>query len=58
MLTVLGGLAEFQRHLILARTNEGREGEGQGRQVWEEAEAHSTSTPRSLSPTRGRRGLG
>jgi DNA invertase Pin-like site-specific DNA recombinase len=25
MLTVLGGLAEFERHLILAQTNEGRE---------------------------------
>ena len=25
MLTVLGGLAEFERHLILARTKEGRE---------------------------------
>ena len=25
MLTVLGGLAEFERHLILARTNEGRQ---------------------------------
>ena len=25
MLTVLGGLAEFERHLILARTAEGRE---------------------------------
>ena len=24
MITVLGGLAEFERHLILARTNEGR----------------------------------
>jgi DNA invertase Pin-like site-specific DNA recombinase len=24
MLTVLGGLAEFERHLILARTGEGR----------------------------------
>jgi DNA invertase Pin-like site-specific DNA recombinase len=24
MLTVLGGLAEFERHLILSRTNEGR----------------------------------
>ena len=23
MLTVLGGLAEFERHLILSRTNEG-----------------------------------
>ena len=27
MLTVLGGLAEFERHLILARTDEGRKGE-------------------------------
>jgi DNA invertase Pin-like site-specific DNA recombinase len=25
MLTVLGGLAEFERHLILARTNESRQ---------------------------------
>jgi DNA invertase Pin-like site-specific DNA recombinase len=25
MLTVLGGLAEFERHLILARTAEGRD---------------------------------
>ena len=25
MITVLGGLAEFERHLILTRTNEGRE---------------------------------
>ena len=25
MLTILGGLAEFERHLILARTSEGRE---------------------------------
>jgi DNA invertase Pin-like site-specific DNA recombinase len=25
MITILGGLAEFERHLILARTNEGRE---------------------------------
>jgi DNA invertase Pin-like site-specific DNA recombinase len=25
MLTVLGGLAEFERHLILSRTNEGRQ---------------------------------
>jgi DNA invertase Pin-like site-specific DNA recombinase len=25
MITVLGGLAEFERHLILARTDEGRE---------------------------------
>jgi DNA invertase Pin-like site-specific DNA recombinase len=24
MITVLGGLAEFERHLILARTSEGR----------------------------------
>jgi DNA invertase Pin-like site-specific DNA recombinase len=25
MVTVLGGLAEFERHLILSRTNEGRQ---------------------------------
>jgi DNA invertase Pin-like site-specific DNA recombinase len=25
MITVLGGLAEFERHLILARTDEGRQ---------------------------------
>jgi DNA invertase Pin-like site-specific DNA recombinase len=25
MLTVLGGLAEYERHLILARTSEGRQ---------------------------------
>ena len=30
MLTVLGGLAEFERHLILARTDEGRK----RAQVW------------------------
>jgi len=30
MLTVLGGLAEFERELIPARTGEGREREGEG----------------------------
>ena len=25
MITILGGLAEFERHLILSRTNEGRQ---------------------------------
>jgi DNA invertase Pin-like site-specific DNA recombinase len=25
MLTILGGLAEFERHMILTRTNEGRQ---------------------------------
>ena len=32
MLTVLGGLAEFERELIRARTGEGRERQGEGRQ--------------------------
>lgn len=32
MLTVLGGLAEYERHLILARTSEGRK-RGQARGV-------------------------
>jgi len=31
MVTVLGGLAEFERHLILSRTNEGRQRAGANR---------------------------
>ena len=33
MLMVLGGLAEFERHLILSRTAEGRQRAGSGCQV-------------------------
>jgi DNA invertase Pin-like site-specific DNA recombinase len=34
MLTVLGGLAEFEKELIRARTSEGRARQGSGRQAW------------------------
>ena len=45
MLTVLGGLAEFERHLILARNQRGAPArEGQGRSVRPEAQAHQAST--------------
>jgi DNA invertase Pin-like site-specific DNA recombinase len=41
MLTVLGGLAEFVRHLILSRTNEGRvRSQGSRCSVRKEAQAH------------------
>jgi DNA invertase Pin-like site-specific DNA recombinase len=40
MLTVLGGLAEFERHLILARTDEGRK----------RAQARGVRFGRKLSP--------
>ena len=41
MITVLGGLAEFERHLILARTNEGaRTSEGPRRSVRAQVEAN------------------
>jgi DNA invertase Pin-like site-specific DNA recombinase len=42
MLTVLGGLAEFERDLIRVRTGEGREREGQGRKAGAEAKAHGS----------------
>jgi DNA invertase Pin-like site-specific DNA recombinase len=43
MLTVLGGLAEFERHLILSRTDEGRVREGSRCSVRKEAQAHEAS---------------
>jgi DNA invertase Pin-like site-specific DNA recombinase len=44
MLTVLGGLAEFERELIMARTGEGRKAGARARcQVWPPAEADATS---------------
>ena len=49
MLTVLGGLAEFERHLILSRTNEGRvRAKGARCSVWKKAEAHQASANRSI----------
>mgnify|MGYP002140059623 CR=1 FL=1 len=60
LLTVLGGLAEFERELILARTGEGRAGqgtgEGAGREDGPQAEADTPSTQRGPSAHRGRRG--
>ena len=44
MLTVLGGLAEFERELIMARTGEGRKAGARARcQIWPPAEADATS---------------
>lgn len=40
MLTVLGGLAEFERDLIKTRTGEGRTRDRQGRENGQEAETH------------------
>jgi hypothetical protein len=46
MLTVLGGLAEFERHLILAGRKSSRTGSGS--EVRSEAQAHQASTSRSI----------
>jgi DNA invertase Pin-like site-specific DNA recombinase len=47
MLTVLGGLAEFERDLIRARTSEGRErAKARGREDGPQAEAHTTHQQR------------
>jgi len=44
MLTVLGGLAEFERELIRARTGEGRKrAKERGRALWSLAEANAAS---------------
>ena len=43
-LMITGGLAEFERHLILARTDEGRQ--RAKRSVRPQAQAHQTSTAR------------
>jgi DNA invertase Pin-like site-specific DNA recombinase len=45
MLTVLGGLAEFERELIRARTGEGRaRAVARGGEAWTKSQAHSTPT--------------
>ena len=58
MLTVLGGLAEFERDLIRARTGEGRErAEGARREDGPQAEAHPAPDEGSTTPPRcGRAG--
>jgi DNA invertase Pin-like site-specific DNA recombinase/protein tyrosine phosphatase (PTP) superfamily phosphohydrolase (DUF442 family) len=58
MLTVLGGLAEFEKDLIRARTAEGREREGARREARAQAEADRASQARGDSPARHRRRAG
>ena len=54
MLTVLGGLAEFERELIRVRTGEGRSSrEGQRRSYGKTVQAEPTSATRSDCATRG-----
>ena len=49
MLTVLGGLAEFERHLILSRTNEGRvRAKARGVRFGRKPQAHEASADRSF----------
>jgi DNA invertase Pin-like site-specific DNA recombinase len=53
MLNVLGGLAEFERGLIWARTAEGRERpKARGIKAWPETKADSPSTARSKAAAR------
>jgi hypothetical protein len=54
MLTVLGGLAEFERELIRARTGEGRE-RGEGREDGAQAETHRPPKARGDQAPRPRR---
>jgi DNA invertase Pin-like site-specific DNA recombinase len=55
MLTVLGGLAEFERELICARTGEGRAREDARREARPPAEAHAPSAARGdRAPRQGR----
>ena len=55
MLTVLGGLAEFERELIKARTDEGcKRAQVNGVQFGEEAQAHQTSAQGSYDAAAGR----
>jgi len=57
MLTVLGGLAEFERELIRTRTGEGRErAKARGGSSWSETKADRPSAPGSPCSPGGRRG--
>jgi DNA invertase Pin-like site-specific DNA recombinase len=57
MLTVLGGLAEFERELIQTRTGEGRErAKGPWGRPWSKAEAITPSAEGGFGSARGRRG--
>jgi DNA invertase Pin-like site-specific DNA recombinase len=59
MLTVLGGLAEFERELIRSRTSEGRErAKAKGVVMGPQAEIDAPSAPGSRCSTGSRRVLG
>ena len=59
MLTVLGGLAEFERHLIPARTSEGRaRAQARGVRFGRKPQADCASTAGSVSSACCRRSLG
>jgi DNA invertase Pin-like site-specific DNA recombinase len=55
MVTILGGLAEFERRLILARTDEGRKRAKAGNKVRSQVQADEASTPGGASPARSGR---
>jgi DNA invertase Pin-like site-specific DNA recombinase len=49
MLTVLGGLAEFERELIRARRGRGaRPRRGERRQAWPQADAYTSPAARAI----------
>jgi DNA invertase Pin-like site-specific DNA recombinase len=59
MLTVLGGLAEFERELIIARRNDGRiRANGQGRAFWSAAVTDAAPAPRGHPTARQWRSAG
>ena len=55
MLTVLGGLAEFERELIKARTTEGRE---RAKRAGVKMETKPLLTPHQIAEIRGRKAGG
>jgi DNA invertase Pin-like site-specific DNA recombinase len=50
MITILAGLATFERHLIRARTDEGRKRTSQGGSVRSQPEAHCVPDRRGATP--------
>src|SRR5262245_54601517 len=59
MITILAGLATFERHLIKARTDEGRtRAKARGVKIRTQAQADAVPDQRSISEKRSRRGLG
>jgi hypothetical protein len=59
MLTVLGGLAEFERGVDQGQDRRRQaKGQGQGRQVWPQAQTHPPPNPRSTCEKGSRGSLG